>query len=84
MLGEGIKGPGREKISQEIGLDMDKVKQALDSGKHKARTDKDARIASKAGISGTPSSVINVYYVSDGQPFGAFKKVIRRAVKEAR
>jgi len=81
---DGIKRPGLEKIAQEIGLDMDKFKQALDSGKNKARSDKDAEIANKAGVSGTPSFVINGYYVSGAQPFGAFKKVITRALKEAK
>ncbi|MFO0566084.1 MAG: thioredoxin domain-containing protein [Polyangiaceae bacterium] len=81
---DGIKRPGLEKIAQEIGLDMDKFKAALDSNKHKARVDKDAEIANKAGVSGTPSFVINGYYISGAQPMSAFKKVITRALKEAK
>jgi protein-disulfide isomerase len=81
---DGIKRPGLEKIAQEVGLDMDKFKAALDSNKWKARVDKDNEVGSKAGISGTPSIVINGYYISGAQPFSAFKKIIQRALKEAK
>jgi protein-disulfide isomerase len=81
---DGIKRPGLEKIAQEIGLDMDKFKAALDSGKHKARNDKDAEVGNKAGISGTPAFVINGYYISGAQPASTFKKLIQRAMKEAK
>jgi len=81
---DGIKRAGLEKIAQDVGLDMDKFKSALDSGKDKARVDKDAAIASKAGISGTPSFVINGYYVSGAQPIEKFKKLIALAMKEAK
>ncbi len=81
---EGIKRPGLEKIAQNIGLDMTKFKAALDSNSHKARIDKDNEIGQKAGISGTPSIVINGYYISGAQPIGAFKKAVQRALKEAK
>lgn len=81
---EGLKRPTLEKIAGELGLDMTKFKSALDSQKHKARVDKDAEVGNKAGVSGTPSFVINGYYISGAQPFGAFKKVINRALKEAK
>ncbi|MCC6902417.1 MAG: disulfide bond formation protein DsbA, partial [Polyangiaceae bacterium] len=32
----------------------------------------------------TPSFVINGYYISGAQPISAFKKVINRAMKEAK
>jgi protein-disulfide isomerase len=81
---DGIKRPGLDKIAQDVGLDMAKFKEAMDSGKHKARVDKDAEVANKAGVSGTPSFVINGYYISGAQPISAFKKVINRAMKEAK
>lgn len=81
---DGLKRPNLDKIAQEVGLDMAKFKDAMDSGKHKARVDKDAEVANKAGVSGTPSFVINGYYISGAQPLTAFKKVINRAMKEAK
>mgnify|MGYP001171163801 CR=1 FL=1 len=81
---DGLKRPGLDKIAEELGLDMAKFKDAMDSGKHKARVEKDAEVANKAGVSGTPSFVINGYYISGAQPISAFKKVINRAMKEAK
>ncbi|MEZ4221260.1 MAG: thioredoxin domain-containing protein [Polyangiaceae bacterium] len=81
---QDIKREALEKMATEIGLDMTKFKAALDNRTHKARVEKDAEIANKAGISGTPAFVINGYYVSGAQPTAAFKKVINRALKEAK
>lgn len=72
-----------EKYAAEIGLDVAKFKAALDSNKHKAKVDADAKIAEQAGINGTPGFVINGYYLSGAQPTQAFKKLINRALKEA-
>jgi protein-disulfide isomerase len=81
---DGLKREGLEKIAQDQGLDMAKFKAALDNRTHKPLVDKDAEIAGKAGIQGTPGTVVNGYFVSGAQPPGAFKKVINRAMKEAK
>ncbi len=75
--------PQLEKIAQDLGVDMDKFKAALDGSTHKAKIDADAEVGNKAGINGTPAFVINGYYVSGAQPEAAFKKLINRALKEA-
>jgi protein-disulfide isomerase len=75
--------PNLEKIAQELNLDMDRFKAAIDNNKHKAKIDADAEVGNKAGINGTPAFVINGYYVSGAQPESAFKKLINRALKEA-
>jgi protein-disulfide isomerase len=72
-----------EKIAQDMGLNMDQFKAAIDSNKHKAKIDGDAELGNKAGINGTPAFVINGYYLSGAQPEAAFKKLINRALKEA-
>jgi len=72
-----------EKIAQEMGLDMEKFKGAIDNNKHKAKIDADTEAGNKAGINGTPAFVINGYYISGAQPESAFKKLINRALKEA-
>lgn len=78
-----IKRGKLEAIAQEIGLDMAKFKQALDTNKHKAIIEADNQTGNKSGISGTPAAVVNGYFVSGAQPFAAFKRVIDRALKEA-
>ena len=54
---------------------------ALDTHKHQAKIARDAEIANKAGIYGTPAFVINGYYLSGAQPVAAFKKLIDLALK---
>jgi protein-disulfide isomerase len=80
----GLKREALEKYAQEIGLDMDKFKKALDGNTHKARMDADLEAGKAAGIQGTPSFVIGRYYLSGAQPFAKFKKLVDRALKEAK
>ena len=79
-----IKRPTLEQIAQEQGLDMAKFKAALDNSTHKDEIDKDKKIADAAGIRGTPGFTINGYFVSGAQPFQAFDKLIKLALKEAK
>ncbi|MCC6215827.1 MAG: thioredoxin domain-containing protein [Polyangiaceae bacterium] len=80
---DGVKRPTLEKIAQEMGLDMAKFKNALDTRKHKAKVDADAALAQKVGITGTPASVVNGYYLSGAQPIDKFRRIVDRAMKEA-
>jgi protein-disulfide isomerase len=79
-----IKRPTLEQIAQELGLDMNKFKAALDNHTHKAAVDKDKALADQVGIRGTPGFTINGYFVSGAQPFEAFDKLIKLALKEAK
>jgi len=67
-----------------LGLDAQKVEAALSDGRHNLAIDTDLELASKAGIDGTPTFVINGYEVVGAQPFRAFRRVIERALKEAK
>ena len=72
-----------EKWAQEIGLDMNKFKAALDSGKYKERVASDAAAANRVGARGTPAFFINGRLVSGAQPFENFKRVIDEELKRA-
>jgi protein-disulfide isomerase len=76
-----IKQPDLEKYAEELGLDMAKFKAALENHTHKAVIDKDVEAAKQAGVSGTPAFTVNGYFVSGAQPFPAFNKVIKLALK---
>jgi protein-disulfide isomerase len=80
----GLERPALEKYAEEFGADMGKFKQALDDHAHKALVDADAKIADDASMPATPSFVINGYFVSGAQPAAKFKKIIDRALAEAR
>jgi protein-disulfide isomerase len=79
-----LKRENLEEYAKEIGLDMDKFKAALDNRTHKAVVDADDKAGTEIGISGTPAFLINGYYVSGAQPFQKFKKLIDRALAEAK
>ena len=70
--------------AQTLGLDMAKFKAALDNRTHKAKVDADDKAGTEAGINGTPAFVINGYFVSGAQPYPKFKKLIDRALAEAK
>ena len=73
---KALTRPDLEKYAQEVGLNLNKFKAALDEGKFKARVDEEAAAASKVGARGTPAFFINGKLVSGAQPFENFKKVI--------
>lgn len=79
-----LKREDLEGYAKEIGLDVDKFKAALDAHAHKAEVDADDKAGTDIGISGTPAFLINGYYVSGAQPFAKFKKLIDRALNEAK
>jgi hypothetical protein len=82
--------PALEKYAEQLGLDMPKFKKALDTNAHKGAVDADSKVADEAGVSGTPAFIVTVngkpegYFISGAQPFPKFKKVIDRALKEAK
>lgn len=75
------------KYAETLGLDMALFKECLDSGKYADEIKKDTDEGQKAGVSGTPSSLIGwmqddgksvraVKIVKGAQPYPAFKDVI--------
>jgi predicted DsbA family dithiol-disulfide isomerase len=73
-----------EAYAQKVGLDLTKFRAALDKNVHENAIKADESAAAAAGISGTPAFVINGYHVSGAQPFSAFKKVVDRALEDAK
>jgi protein-disulfide isomerase len=67
-----------------LSLDLKGVTRALDSQTHKEVIDNDDRAGTDIGISGTPAFLINGYYLSGAQPLPKFKKLIDKALAEAR
>ena len=79
-----LKREDLEGYAKDIGLDMDKFKAALDNRTHKAAVEADDKAGTDIGISGTPAFLVNGYYVSGAQPYQKFKKLIDRALSEAK
>ena len=81
---DGQERAALEKYAGEVGLDLARFRAALDAGTHRAAILADAKIGEGAGLGGTPGFVINGYRVSGAVPLGHFKKVVRRALAEAK
>jgi protein-disulfide isomerase len=79
--------PSRENLelyAQRLRLDMARFRRALDEGVHGAGIDRDLDLAHNERIRGTPSFLINDYFLSGAQPVAKFRKLIRRALDDAK
>jgi protein-disulfide isomerase len=72
-----------EQYAQELGLNMDQFKAALDSGKYKEVVDRDMAAAAALGVSGTPAYYINGKFFSGAYPAEAFTEIITAEMKLA-
>src|SRR6185369_12057756 len=54
-----LERPSLEKYAQEVGLNVDKFKADLDSGKYKPQIDSEMKEATAVGVNGTPAVFIN-------------------------
>lgn len=59
-----------------MGLDAPRFAACLDSHKYAPVVDADIKMATAAGVSGTPAFFINGRLLSGAQPFAAFKTII--------
>lgn len=72
-----------EKYAGEIGLDVKKFKEDLDSKALRDRIDGDLSQARKLGVTGTPAFFINGRFLSGAQPIGSFTRLIDEALKKS-
>jgi protein-disulfide isomerase len=80
---QALDRPSLEKYAQEIGLNVEKFKADLDSGKWKQKVDDELAEGNKIGARGTPSFFINGKSFVGAQPFEAFKGKIDEEIKNA-
>lgn len=76
----GLSRPEIERKAAAIGLDMAKLRNALDTGAHRAAVEAEAALADQLHITGTPSFAINDYYLGGAQPLSTFKKLVEKAL----
>jgi protein-disulfide isomerase len=72
-----------EKYARELGLDLEKFKRALDSGKFRSAVEADSAAGSALGASGTPTFFVNGRLIVGAQPFESFKPIIDEEIKRA-
>ncbi len=85
-----IKRDDLDGYAKELNLDMDKWKAALDGSTHTSEIDADKNAANADSISGTPAFLIvpgnakQGYFINGAQDYGKFRKLIERALAEAK
>jgi protein-disulfide isomerase len=85
-----IKRDDLDGYAKELNLDMDKWKAALDGSTHTAEIEADKTAAGSDNISGTPAFIVapngakQGYFISGAQDYSKFKKLIDRALAEAK
>lgn len=73
--------PALEKYAQEIGLNMDEFKKALDEKKFEGAVNADMEIGKKVNVQGTPSLFINGKRVQNATDVDAMSQTIDEALK---
>ncbi len=85
-----LKRSDLDGYAQTIGLDMRRWSAALDGGAHEGELEVDHRVAESMGIQGTPMFLVvpagshHGYVISGAQGIGKFRKLVERALSEAR
>jgi protein-disulfide isomerase len=80
---QAIKRPDLEKYAQEMGLDMTRFKQALDSGTYKGRVDADFAMGQQLGVTGTPAFFINGRSLVGAVGLSKFKEIVDEEIEAA-
>ena len=70
-------------IAGEIGLDLKRFTNDIDTHAHKKAIDAQTAEAMSVGATGTPASFINGRFVSGAAPYDAFKKIIDEELAKA-
>lgn len=65
-----------KKWARDLGLNVTKFNECLDSGKYAKDVSEDEAAGQKAGVQGTPATFVNGQLVSGAQPYSAFKTLI--------
>ena len=78
---QALTRPDLDKYAQEVGLDMNKFKAALDNHTHQTKIKADQDLGQKMGAGGTPAFFINGRFLSGAQPLPRFKEVIDDEIK---
>ncbi len=78
----GLERAALEEYAADAGLNVARFAAALDSRTHRSRVAADIEAARKAGIQGTPGTVVNDYFVGGAQPFDVFRVAIDKALAD--
>jgi protein-disulfide isomerase len=75
---QALDRPNLEKYAAEVGIDVGKLKAALDSNKYSSEIEADLKSGQELGVNGTPASFINGRKIGGAYPYETFKKVVEQ------
>lgn len=70
-----------EKYAEDLDLDTEKFRHCMETQKHRRKVEKNIKSGKKAGISATPTFIINGQKISGAPPVERFEKVIEEALR---
>ncbi|AGP33657.1 hypothetical protein SCE1572_03585 [Sorangium cellulosum So0157-2] len=76
----GLGRAALERHAAAIGLDVAKLRDALDARAHRAAVEADQKLAERLDITGTPSFAINDYFLSGAQGTPRFRRLVDLAL----
>lgn len=80
--GGSLERQALEEAGKKAGIDVARLRAALDQGKHRAAVEADSKLAESKQISGTPTVVVGRYVVSGAQPLAQFKRAVEKVLAE--
>ncbi len=69
--------------ARQVGVELARFDQALADGRHKKAVEADFDAASDRNIRGTPSFMVNEYFISGAQPVERFDKLVKLALSKS-
>ena len=69
--------------AEELGLDVKKFTESIDSGRHAKDIDRDIQLAESIDLYNTPTIFINGIQIIGERPFDAYKKIIDEELQHA-
>jgi protein-disulfide isomerase len=79
-----IKREDLDNYAKDLKLDMDKWKNALDNHVHKPTIDAEVKAGNDAQVQGTPAFWVNNYFIGGVPSVGKLRRLIERALAEAK
>jgi protein-disulfide isomerase len=70
-----------ERLADDVGLDVERFRSALDSAELAERVEQDVADATRLGIRGTPTFLVNGKKLAGAQPIEQFEKLIDAALE---
>jgi len=87
---QSIKRSDLDSYATQMGLDVGKWNSALDGSTHTSEVEADKKAANDAGIVGAPAFIVvpgsapGGYFISGAQSYSKFRRVVERALVEAK